>query len=162
MWPDPIKNAKDADLVVVQTYGALWTGRGPGRSRSSPAAAYRVDPVVAQILEKNLDNMSFLGNHTKEGRPRELADARHLEKLHRHLLVRATLPHRSEVACLFKNFYNGFTSYQLIRYPYLGSRNKYELPIKFHFEKIDTEADSMPSVDACWRPFSSVNLIRKS
>ena len=61
MWPDPIKNAKDADLVVVQTYvfwnahELSWTGRGPGRSRSSPAAAYRVDPVVAQILEKNLD-----------------------------------------------------------------------------------------------------------
>jgi hypothetical protein len=49
----------------------------------------------------------------------------------------------SEVATFFRCFYNGFTREKTIWYSYYGENNTFELPVKFSFESIDTDADSM-------------------
>ena len=48
-----------------------------------------------------------------------------------------------EAARFFKHFYAGLAPDHLIWHPFLGSQDKYELPTKFNFEKVASEADSM-------------------
>jgi hypothetical protein len=50
--------------------------------------------------------------------------------------------HRHSV---FRCFYNGFTQEKPIWYAYYSDNNTFELPVKFSFESIDTDADSMTS-----------------
>jgi hypothetical protein len=87
--------------------------------------------------------MSFPGNHTEEKEPRtrrctsygEVASAFPCNKL---------VP--SEMATFFRCFYNGFVQEKIVWYAYYGGRNTSELPVKFSFKSVDTEADSMTNL----------------
>jgi hypothetical protein len=50
----------------------------------------------------------------------------------------------SEVATFFICFYNGFTQEKTVWYAYYED-DIFELPIKFSFEAVDTDTDSMSS-----------------
>lgn len=93
-----------------------------------------------KVLGKDLDAMSFPGDHTEE-EPTKTRRCMSLGEAASAFTCNKFVP--SEAAHFFRCFYNGFTSDKIVWYPYLGSRNKYELPTKFHFESIDGDADSM-------------------
>jgi hypothetical protein len=48
----------------------------------------------------------------------------------------------SEAATFFGYFYNGFTQEKIIWYAYYED-GAFKLPVKFNFESIDTDVDSM-------------------
>jgi hypothetical protein len=50
-----------------------------------------------------------------------------------------------EVATFFICFYNGFTQEKIVWYAYHDENNAFELPVKFSFDSINTEAESMES-----------------
>jgi hypothetical protein len=94
-----------------------------------------------KVLGQDLHKMSF---HTKEEKPRTHQCMSYGEEASAFSCDKMT---PSEVATFFRCFYNGFTQEKIVWYAYYGENNTFELPVKFNFKPIDTNADSMTSFE---------------